>query len=694
VDCLVLLPGKSFSRTHSTELVAEREARVFDQTICRILSLFPKGATNDQLIWRLSASGVRVNPTELLVGLGSLAQRGEVVRDSFGRWQVARPAVIAKPKISERGAGGEAKSPDTLTAVNALCFLATESPGIIETEEADATASLPEWSALLGYYAATQRKDPRGQIEVFADRHGSAWQLFRTTGTWWSGASLRVSIELLPPLLVEAVSKGKNSSAAIGWPVSLFPSPEGVSFIPGLILPVEFRINGSELTLEIESSEPTLNPAWTREVCRHTSWSRTDLPERLFLEGEDNSLGAISDRMRHCLAAIGGQSLRPADLSPEISLTGKGVKNAAALFLPEDGNFTKATAEDLEAIREWPLEKRVNTVLAKLLTAAADAGPAMDQVSVMPPGTRGALTDTQLEAAEAALAGPLTVIQGPPGSGKSQVILSLIISAVTAGKSVLFAARNHQALTEVEQRLREIIPESPILTRARDAEGERDVSFLDALSELAHEHPAELQDTDEVERTKASILQRAAKLQDSRREWKQQTDVHLALSELIDRRDNQAKYVQSKARSTNHWKWLIRVLTLLHLRRGPAADPLQPLPEGASISEINDRISELRARLDEQSSSDSSFSSQREAEQTALGQDISTLAPKLARAVTRPDESARKHFLDRAAELDFTKVRSASHAAGRRPRRPLPPPHLGGEHALCTGPHSPGPRVV
>src|ERR1700757_1856046 len=120
------------------ELDAEREARVFDQTICRILSLFPKGATNDQLIWRLSASGVRVNPTELLVGLGSLAQRGEVVRDSFGRWQVARPAVIANTKISERGPGGDAKSPDTLTAVNALCFPATESPGIVETEVADA----------------------------------------------------------------------------------------------------------------------------------------------------------------------------------------------------------------------------------------------------------------------------------------------------------------------------------------------------------------------------------------------------------------------------------------------------------------------------------------------------------------------------------------------------------------------------
>jgi hypothetical protein len=64
---------------------------VFDQTIRQLLSLFPRGATDDQLIWRLSASGIRLNASELLAGLGALAERGEVIRDPSGRWQVARP---------------------------------------------------------------------------------------------------------------------------------------------------------------------------------------------------------------------------------------------------------------------------------------------------------------------------------------------------------------------------------------------------------------------------------------------------------------------------------------------------------------------------------------------------------------------------------------------------------------------------
>ena len=285
--------------------------RVFDQTIRRMLSLFPKGATNDQLIWRLSASGARVSPSELLAGLGSLAQRGEIVRDPYGRWQVSCPPATSDPRNAQRAPGDQSTRLEVLTAVDAYCYPSTERPETVATLEADATASLPDWSALLSYYAATQRKDPRGQIEVFADRHGSAWQLFRATGTWWSGASLRISMELLPPTFVEALSRRKISSAAIGWPVSLFPSPEGISFLPGLILPVDFRIDGSILTFEVEGVDPTLNPSWSREVCRHTSWSATELSERLFPEGEDNTIGAISDRMRHCLATIGGQSVAP-----------------------------------------------------------------------------------------------------------------------------------------------------------------------------------------------------------------------------------------------------------------------------------------------------------------------------------------------------------------------------------------------
>ena len=74
---------------------------------------------------------------------------------------------------------------------------------------------------------------------------------------------------------------------------------------------------------------------------------------------------------------------------------------------------------------------------------------------------------------------------GPPGTGKSEVIVSLVLSIVFAGKSVLIAAKNHQAINEIEHRLRKRLPDTPLLVRASDPTGEARVSFIDMMKEIA-----------------------------------------------------------------------------------------------------------------------------------------------------------------------------------------------------------------
>jgi len=60
---------------------------------------------------------------------------------------------------------------------------------------------------------------------------------------------------------------------------------------------------------------------------------------------------------------------------------------------------------------------------------------------------------TQLEAIVAAAAGASFVLEGPPGTGKSQTITNLIANALAAGKRVLFVAEKRAALTVVKNRL-------------------------------------------------------------------------------------------------------------------------------------------------------------------------------------------------------------------------------------------------
>lgn len=63
---------------------------------------------------------------------------------------------------------------------------------------------------------------------------------------------------------------------------------------------------------------------------------------------------------------------------------------------------------------------------------------------------------SQSEALDAALKGNSLVIEGPPGTGKSQTITNLVAAALARGKTVLFVAEKLAALEVVRRRLREL----------------------------------------------------------------------------------------------------------------------------------------------------------------------------------------------------------------------------------------------
>lgn len=77
------------------------------------------------------------------------------------------------------------------------------------------------------------------------------------------------------------------------------------------------------------------------------------------------------------------------------------------------------------------------------------------------------LNDNQKCALDRSMGGdPLTVISGPPGCGKSQVVVSLLLNAWANGESVLFASNNNKAVDVVRERLEKFEAEFPIAIRA------------------------------------------------------------------------------------------------------------------------------------------------------------------------------------------------------------------------------------
>lgn len=81
------------------------------------------------------------------------------------------------------------------------------------------------------------------------------------------------------------------------------------------------------------------------------------------------------------------------------------------------------------------------------------------------------LNESQANAVVSILQGyPLTVISGPPGTGKSQVVVSLLMNAWARGKTVLFASNNNKAVDVVRERLEQFDSDFPIAVRAGSRE--------------------------------------------------------------------------------------------------------------------------------------------------------------------------------------------------------------------------------
>lgn len=127
------------------------------------------------------------------------------------------------------------------------------------------------------------------------------------------------------------------------------------------------------------------------------------------------------------------------------------------LFESTYSSYTYNLEKDLAALRKYDFLRRAasETALAPLLRPAGRSGQEREEkpAEVLP------LNLDQEEAVRRALEAPLSAITGPPGTGKSQVVVDLLAGAALLGNSVLFASKNNKAVDVVRKRLRKILGE-------------------------------------------------------------------------------------------------------------------------------------------------------------------------------------------------------------------------------------------
>lgn len=134
--------------------------------------------------------------------------------------------------------------------------------------------------------------------------------------------------------------------------------------------------------------------------------------------------------------------------------------NRPILFRSERSVYTRHLRRELDALSRYPrfLEAAMGSSLGSLLSPEHQAKsprtpfPHPDAIIEVRP-----LNNWQEEALRSGLTEPLTVITGPPGTGKSQVVVNLLAHVAMQGKTVLFASKNNKAVDVVRNWLREIL---------------------------------------------------------------------------------------------------------------------------------------------------------------------------------------------------------------------------------------------
>jgi very-short-patch-repair endonuclease len=151
-------------------------------------------------------------------------------------------------------------------------------------------------------------------------------------------------------------------------------------------------------------------------------------------------------------------------LDPSLASNKKeGILNRALIFKNKEApnNFTKGLEYELNQLTKISKDDYCDTVLGHWIRREIinqDNYLNKSLLEVFP------MNLEQRQAVEKSLTKKLTVITGPPGTGKSQVVSNILINAAWQGKKVLFTSKNNKAVDVVENRINNINTR-PVLLR-------------------------------------------------------------------------------------------------------------------------------------------------------------------------------------------------------------------------------------
>lgn len=422
---------------------------------------------------------------------------------------------------------------DALATVPVQARRQQEAVSRVPTTRSQGELNVP---ALLSYYRACLSIEDRSDPKAGWDEAGTRFTPIRLNGPWWPTdgrpAILTVARSLLPEGFQQAMGRSTGDGTIhLGYPIDVFGQKStGVMVRAVCSVPLRWKATQDDVVVfETVETSVTLNAGWMAYHRKHVNFQAladrigTGVVDDDMDDGEADTLPTQQfDLKELCLLLnMAFAKKRNGELKPEatdFSLpSSAGMHNVAALFVTGGARYSAASIRDLEVLAKAPATQHQGTALGTLLgltpPARADDNAVLEPID---------LTYSQLAAVRSALSEPLSVITGPPGTGKSQVVTAILASAAAHGRTVLFASRNHAALDAVEPRLAELSPDRPLMVRFSRRWGDGTSVRIADLIRAIVARPVTVQDAgapdnlimslSHLDNERAAVMDRAAKI--------------------------------------------------------------------------------------------------------------------------------------------------------------------------------------
>jgi len=530
---------------HPNIVTATKPSLDIREEILSLLKLSPVPLTATDLRVKLRVLSLKLPEYEILRELRSLREEG-LVRLEGGSWKATSP--FAKKPVIQQTTLPKVRSRPTIIrkpltdgwtpSESRLLGTAVEPepqplPKLIPqpSEKPDFSGPWGMFRKLLGYYVDCVRNDEGCEASGFLEDYGDRFIFLNQVGTWYPrpGQPWRLSLPLGPNLqhfIKRLALSGDGGVLVLGYPFQVFArpagnGPEAVFVKPIFTYQLLWQPKVNTLQLWNDDPCPEINLDWLIYALKSPDQQKMFLAtcglmdrgriDESFGDGSRFSYAPDLSTLASGISTFFGDSIRDPlrpDCVSEAALPAKplsGIYNRAVLMIGNRTRYTKSLLTELNKIVSFSDEELDKTAL-KFIFKSQDTNQGKTdsgQSQAVPDENvhEGLVIDTcplngeQREAVASLLSKNVSVITGPPGTGKSQVVSAAMVNVRLLNQTVLFASRNHKALDSVVYRLVSS-DHKPLIVRANSKEDSfLKFGFLEALSQLlVEEHDEGVKD--------------------------------------------------------------------------------------------------------------------------------------------------------------------------------------------------------